>query len=254
MSFRVIIPARHASARLPGKPLLDIAGIPMIQHVYERACESGAENVHIATDDDRIKKSAEEFGADVIMTSAEHRSGSERLAEAVAKLGCPDDEIIVNLQGDEPLMPPVLIHQVADDLQEHEVANVATLCTPFHKDDDVHNPNIVKVVRDRDGYAMYFSRASVPWERDAFAKNNNKPSGHFLHYRHIGLYAYRARFLKTYVEWPECDMEIMEALEQLRVLWHGEKIHVSEAMTIPPPGVDTEEELERVKRLISSVD
>jgi 3-deoxy-manno-octulosonate cytidylyltransferase (CMP-KDO synthetase) len=251
MSFRVIIPARHASTRLPGKPLLDIAGKPMIQHVYERACESGAENVHIATDDERIKKAATGFGADVIMTRAEHRSGSERLAEAVAILGCHNDDIIVNVQGDEPLMPANLIQQVADDLQTHTDANVATLCTPFHNNDDVHNPNIVKVIRDRQGYAMYFSRASIPWERDAFAKNNNKPSGHYLHYRHIGLYAYRAGFLKTYVDWPVCDMEVMESLEQLRVLWHGEKIHVSEAVSIPPPGVDTEEELERVKRLMS---
>lgn len=254
MSFRVIIPARHASERLPGKPLLDIAGKPMIQHVYDRACESGASDVHIATDDERIKESAESFGANVLMTSAEHRSGSERLAEAIDILGCPGDEVIVNLQGDEPLMPSSLIQQVAEDLQQHTDANVATLCAPFHNDEDVHNPNIVKVIRDRDGYAMYFSRASIPWERDAFAKNNRKPSGHFLHYRHIGLYAYRASFLKTYVEWPACDMETMESLEQLRVLWHGEKIHVSEAMTIPPPGVDTEEELERVKRLIKAVD
>jgi 3-deoxy-manno-octulosonate cytidylyltransferase (CMP-KDO synthetase) len=254
MSFRVIIPARHASTRLPGKPLLDISGKPMIQHVYERACESGAEHVHIATDDGRIKQVAESFGADVIMTSPEHRSGSERLAEAVEILACAEEEIIVNLQGDEPLMPPGLIHQVADDLQQHVEANVATLCTPFHKDDDVHNPNIVKVARDKHGYAMYFSRAAIPWERDSFAKNNNRPSGHYLHYRHIGLYAYRAGFLKTYVAWPVCDMEVMESLEQLRVLWHGEKIHVSEAISIPPPGVDTEEELERVARLISVVD
>lgn len=254
MSFRVIIPARHASTRLPGKPLLDIAGKPMIQHVYERACESGAENVHIATDDARIKNVAMRFGADVIMTKKEHRSGSERLAEAVEILACADNEIIVNLQGDEPLMPAGLIHQVADDLQQHVDSNVATLCTPFHKDDDVHNTNIVKVVRDKQGYAMYFTRAAIPWERDSFAKNNNRPSGHYLHYRHIGLYAYRVGFLKSYVAWPECDMEVMESLEQLRVLWHGEKIHVSEAVSIPPPGVDTEEELARVVRLVSGID
>lgn len=252
MSFRIIIPARHASTRLPGKPLLDIAGKSMIQHVYERCLESGADNVCIATDDQRIYDAATGFGAEVLMTSAEHRSGTERLAESVQKLGCDEDDIIVNVQGDEPLIPPNLIQQVAGDLQSHADANVATVCTPFHADDDVHNPNIVKVVRDREGYALYFSRASIPWERDAFAHDSRKPSGHYLHYRHIGLYAYRAGFLHTYVNWPECDMEIMESLEQLRVLWHGEKIYVGEALTIPPPGVDTEAELERVKRLIES--
>jgi 3-deoxy-manno-octulosonate cytidylyltransferase (CMP-KDO synthetase) len=250
MSFRVIIPARHASTRLPGKPLLDIAGKPMIQHVYERCKESGADSIHIATDDHRIHDVAMAFGADVVMTSAEHRSGTERLAETVQKLGCEEQDIIVNVQGDEPLMPANLIQQVADDLQTHSDANVATLCTPFHADDDVHNTNIVKVVCDRNGYALYFSRAAIPWEREAFAHDTRKPSGHYLHFRHIGLYAYRAGFLQTYVNWPECDMETMESLEQLRVLWHGEKIHVSEALTIPPPGVDTGEELERVKRLI----
>jgi 3-deoxy-manno-octulosonate cytidylyltransferase (CMP-KDO synthetase) len=252
MSFRVIIPARHASTRLPGKPLIDISGKPMIQHVYERCLDSGTDSIHIATDDQRIYDAALKFGADVVMTSAEHRSGTERLAETVQKLGFDKQDIIVNVQGDEPLIPANLIQQVAEDLQSHPAANVATVCTPFHADDDVHNPNIVKVVRDREGFALYFSRASIPWERDAFAHDPKKPSGHYLHYRHIGLYAYRAGFLQTYVNWPECDMEIMESLEQLRVLWHGEKIHVSEALTIPPPGVDTEEELERVKRLIEA--
>lgn len=250
MSFRIIIPARHASTRLPGKPLLPIAGKPMLQHVYERCVESGADNIHIATDDQRIHDAAVAFGADVIMTSAEHRSGTERLAESVRKLGCRDDEIIVNVQGDEPLIPPTLIHQVAEDLQIHTDANVATLCTPFRTDDEVHNPNVVKVARDRGGYALYFSRAAIPWEREAFAHDSRRPSGHYLHYRHIGLYAYRAGFLQTYVAWPQCDMEIMESLEQLRVLWHGEKIHVGEALIIPPPGVDTEDELQRVERLI----
>lgn len=250
MDFRVIIPARYDSKRLPGKPLLDIAGKPMVQHVHERAMESGASHVVVATDDERIAKVVEGFGADVIMTSKEHSSGTDRLAEATKKLGCVDEDIIVNLQGDEPLMPASVITQVAKDLHDHADASVATLCTPIHSAEDVSNPNVVKVVFSKKGYALYFSRAPIAWEREHFRISSFRPSGHHMHYRHIGLYAYRANFLGRYVTWPVCDIEEMEVLEQLRVLWNDEKIHISEASAIPPPGVDTEEERQRVERLI----
>jgi len=250
MQFIVVIPARYASTRLPGKALLDIQGKPMIQHVYERAVESGASAVYIATDDERIEKAAEKFGARVIQTADTHRSGTDRLAEAVKHLDCDDDDIVVNLQGDEPLMPYTLIEQVASDLHQHEDASVATLCTPIHSADDVANPNVVKVVFTKGGYALYFSRAPIAWEREHFRVSNFRPSGHHMHYRHIGLYAYRVGFLHRYVDWPICDIEEMESLEQLRVLWNDERIHISEAAAIPPPGVDTQDELERVRRLI----
>lgn len=250
MKFSVIIPARYASTRLPGKALIDICGKPMIQHVYERALESGASAVYIATDDKRIEASAKKFAAKVILTADTHRSGTDRLAEAVNYLSCNDDDIIVNLQGDEPLMPAGLIEQVAKDLHEHHDASVSTLCTPIHSADDVANPNVVKVVFSKTGYALYFSRAPIAWEREHFRISDFRPSGHHMHYRHIGLYAYRASFLSRYVTWPTCDIEQMESLEQLRVLWNGDRIHISEASAIPPPGVDTQEELERVRRLI----
>lgn len=251
MKFTVIIPARYASKRLPGKALLDICGKPMLQHVYERAIESGASAVYIATDDERIKTASEEFGAQVILTKDTHRSGTDRLAEAVEYLSLNDDEIIVNLQGDEPLMPASLVEQVAKDLHEHKDASMATLCTPINSIDDVANPNVVKVVFSKAGYALYFSRAPIAWEREHFRVSSFRPSGHHMHYRHIGLYAYRAGFLGRFVNWPICDMEEMESLEQLRVLWNGERIHISEAAAIPPPGVDTQDELERVRRLVS---
>ena len=251
MKFTVIIPARYASTRLPGKALLDICGKPMLQHVYERAIESGASAVYIATDDERIKTVSEKFGAQVLLTEDTHRSGTDRLAEAVKYLSLNDDEVVVNLQGDEPLMPASLIEQVAKDLHEHKDASMATLCTPINSVDDVANPNVVKVVFSKTGYALYFSRAPIAWEREHFRVSSFRPSGHHMHYRHIGLYAYRAGFLDRFVNWPICDMEEMESLEQLRVLWNGERIHISEASAIPPPGVDTQEELERVRRLVS---
>jgi len=251
MKFTVIIPARYASSRLPGKMLLDICGKPMLQHVYERALESGAASVYIATDDERIQSVATDFGAEVILTADTHRSGTDRLAEAAKHLSCHEDDIIVNLQGDEPLMPAGLIEQVAHDLHDHDDASLSTLCTPIHAADDVANPNVVKVVFNKEGYALYFSRAPIAWEREHFRVSSFRPSGHHMHYRHIGLYAYRAGFLSRYVTWPTCDIEEMESLEQLRVLWNDERIHISEASAIPPPGVDTQEELERVIRLIA---
>lgn len=250
MSFVILIPARYDSSRLPGKVLLPIAGKPMLEHVYRRAGESGADAVFIATDDQRIAEAARGFGADVVMTASEHTSGTDRLAEAARHLGFASEDVVVNLQGDEPMMPPALLRQVADDLREHARAHVATLCAPISDAREIFDPNAVKVVYDAAGYAMYFSRAPIAWERDVFGADPPRTSGAFQHYRHIGLYAYRAGFLRHYAEMTPCELERMEALEQLRVLWHGGHIHVSVASTPPPPGVDTQADLDRVRALL----
>ena len=245
MKFSVIIPARYASTRLPGKPLVDIAGKPMVQHVYERAMESGATRVCIATDDERIARAAASFGAEAIMTSPDHPSGTDRLAEAVTLLGLDDDHIVVNLQGDEPMMPASLIHQVAEDLHAHAGAAVATLCERITTAAELFDPHVVKVVMDEAGNALYFSRAVIPWDREAFSITTEALPEQAEHYRHIGLYAYRAGFIREYVRWPACPLERMESLEQLRVLWRGRRIHVSVAAQRPGPAVDTEEDLRR---------
>ncbi len=247
VSFCVVIPARYAATRLPGKPLLDIAGKPMIQHVHERAQESGAETVIIATDDSRVQAAAEGFGARVCMTSGEHRSGTDRLAEVVDQLGLDDGRVVVNLQGDEPLMPAAVIHQVADNLMLHPVAGMATVCSRITTAAELFDPHVVKVVMDVKGMAVYFSRAAIPWDRDAFASTTEVLPARSEHYRHIGLYAYRAGFLRQYVDWPSCHLEDMESLEQLRALWHGQRIHVAEAVETPPAGVDTLRDLEIVR-------
>jgi len=251
VAFRVVIPARHASTRLPGKPLLDIAGKPMVQHVYERACESGAAHVVVATDDQRIAKVVQQFGGEVCITDASHRSGTERLAEVVTKLKLADDEIVVNLQGDEPLMPPKLLKQVADNLAGHASVPMATLCTRIHTAAELFDPHVVKVLTDSQGYALYFSRAVIPWDRDAFAVTTEELPENAEHYRHLGIYAYRAGFIREYVSWPACRLEAMESLEQLRVLWHGRRIHVDVALDTPGPGVDTPADLEKVRWLMA---
>jgi len=241
----VIIPARYASTRLPGKPLADIAGKPLIQRVHDCAMKSGATRVAIATDDERIRQAAEGFGARVVMTSAAHRSGTDRLAEVIEKLAIGVEEIVVNLQGDEPLMPPELMREVAGKLASHKEAQVATACHAIHDRETLINPNVVKVVCDASGYALYFSRAAIPWPRDTMA---GKSSGAIRAHRHIGLYAYRAGFVRRYASWPPCPPEEAEQLEQLRVLWHGERIVVHEASQMPEAGVDTPEDLERVRK------
>jgi 3-deoxy-manno-octulosonate cytidylyltransferase (CMP-KDO synthetase) len=252
LDFHVIIPARYASTRLPGKPLRLIAGKPMLQHVYERASGSGAESIVVATDDERIARVAEGFGAYVCMTSAQHRSGTERLAEVLECLSISDEEIVVNLQGDEPLMPPVLLSQVASDLDTHGEAVIATLWTPITRIHELFNPHVVKVVVDRQGYALYFSRAPIPWDRTAFPVTDGMlPAGH-AHCRHLGLYAYRVGFLKEFVRMPVCRLEEIEALEQLRVLFSGQKIFVAEAVEDCPPGVDTEDDLARVAAVLEA--
>ncbi len=240
--MHVIIPARYASTRLPGKPLLDIAGKPMIQHVYERARESGAQSVTVATDDVRIRAACEKFGAKVVMTSEAHRSGTERLAEAIQKLALGPDEIVVNVQGDEPLMPPAVIRRTAETLAAHADAVVATVCCPIHDAAEFRNPNVVKVVSDVRGYALYFSRAPIPYPRDG----GRSPAAH----RHIGLYAYRAGYVAQYVRIAPSPHEQAEQLEQLRVLWHGGRIAVWVTNEAPPAGVDSPEDLERVRQYL----
>lgn len=248
MSFTVVIPARYQSTRLPGKPLADIGGKPMIQWVYEQAIQAGADKVIIATDDNRVEQAALAFGGEVCMTSPDHESGTERLAEVVDKMAIPDDHIIVNVQGDEPLIPPAIISQVAENLA-NSIAPMATLAVEIDDEAEVFNPNAVKVLTDKDGYAMYFSRATIPWDRDNFAKQDKVVAQPLM--RHIGIYAYRAGFINTYINWEPTALEKIECLEQLRVLWYGEKIHVEVAKEAPAAGVDTPEDLEVVRKLIA---
>ncbi|MFW5426671.1 MAG: 3-deoxy-manno-octulosonate cytidylyltransferase [Methylophagaceae bacterium] len=251
MSFKIVIPARYASTRLPGKPLLDIAGKPMIQHVFERAKESQAAHVIIATDDERIARVATEFGADACMTRADHISGTDRLAEVASKREFADDDIIINVQGDEPCLPASLINQVADDLQQHPDADMATLFSQIDQEKHVFDPNAVKVIMDKLGYALYFSRAPIPWMRDHFDQQSTLPP-ELPHYRHIGLYGYRASFLTHYAELESCVLEQEESLEQLRALYHGKKIHLTQARINPGHGVDTQEDLDEVRKLLFS--
>ncbi|PMG90567.1 3-deoxy-manno-octulosonate cytidylyltransferase [Vibrio breoganii] len=248
MSFTVIIPARYQSTRLPGKPLADICGKPMIEHVYRQAIQAGADQVIIATDDQRVADVAAEFGGTVCMTSPDHESGTERLAEVVGKMGIAPDHIVVNVQGDEPLIPPVVIAQVADNLAA-STAPMATLGVAIEDAEEAFNPNAVKVVTDNQGYALYFSRATIPWDRDQFADDKSQLNQPLM--RHIGIYAYRAGFINKYINWAPSALEKIESLEQLRVLWYGEKIHVALAKQTPPPGVDTPEDLEAVRALLS---
>lgn len=253
MSFIVVIPARYASTRLPAKPLKEIAGKPMIQHVYERACESGAREVIIATDDARIETIAKQFGAKVCMTSVNHTSGTDRLQEVVAQLKLSDNDIVVNVQGDEPLIPAAVINQVANNLASMASASMATLSEPIHSLADFRNPNIVKVVSDTQGKALYFSRAPIPWPRDHFAKSDiQELPENFPAQRHIGIYAYRVALLHRFVTWQPAPLEKIESLEQLRVMWNGEVIHIAEAVVAVPGGVDTEEDLQRIKKLLES--
>jgi 3-deoxy-manno-octulosonate cytidylyltransferase (CMP-KDO synthetase) len=251
MSFKVVIPARYGASRLPGKPLRELAGRPLVQHVHDRARESGAEVV-VATDDTRIADACAGFGATVCMTSPDHDSGTARIAEVVGQLGWPDDAVVVNLQGDEPLMPQVLLGDVAADLAAHADADVATLATPLANGADLADPNVVKVVTDAAGFALYFSRAPVPWDRDRFAVDGVAAAGPgAVHRRHVGLYAYRAGYLRRYVTLAPSPLESIESLEQLRVLWHGGRIRVSDARELPGHGVDTEADLARVAALLA---
>jgi len=251
MHFRVVIPARYASSRLPGKPLADIGGKPMVLHVLERALQAGAESVVVATDDARVQQAVKAAGYQALMTSPEHQSGTERLVEVAETLGWADDTLVVNVQGDEPLIDPALIREAARQLVLHDDAVMATLAHPIHDHADFINPNVVKVIADEAGYALYFSRAPIPWPRDAFAAQQAMP--HELGaLRHVGLYAYRAGFLRTYASLASSPLERYEMLEQLRVLWHGHRISLGITPIAPAPGVDTPEDLARVRGLFAA--
>lgn len=249
MTFKIVIPARYASTRLPGKPLLDISGKPMIQHVYSLAKESLATEVIIATDDKRIEQIAKNFGANVCMTRPDHPSGTDRLAEVAKLMHFADDDIIINVQGDEPCLPASLINQVADDMQQHQDADITSLYSQIDQEKHIFDPNVVKVIMDKQGYALYFSRAPIPWMRDHFDQQSTLPTD-LPHYRHHGLYGYRACFLNHYAELSPCVLEQEESLEQLRALYHGKRIHLTAAKVNPGHGVDTQQDLDEVRQLI----
>lgn len=250
MKFKVVIPARYASSRLPAKPLLDIAGKPMVLRVAEQAIRSGAEQVIVATDHQEIFDVVTRSGFQAVMTREDHLSGTDRIAEVAAHFNWPGDEIVVNVQGDEPLIEPTLIREVAENLNAHAEASIATVCHAIHDKETMLNPNVVKVVMDANGYAMYFSRAPIPFARDAFAQNLALPAN-ILVYRHVGIYAYRAKFLSDYAQLAPAQIEQYEALEQLRALWHGYKISVAITQQAPAPGVDTQQDLEIVRKLFA---
>lgn len=247
-AFYAVVPARYASTRLPGKPLADIAGKPMVVRVLEQAVASGAAGVWAATDHAEVFAAVRAAGFQAVMTSPDCASGTDRLAEVATRLGWADDDVVVNVQGDEPLIDPELIRATAQALFDHPAASMATVCHPLRDVAEMFNPNVVKVVTDKDGYALYFSRAPIPWARDAWASGPAAapPEGLPIA-RHIGLYAYRAGFLKAYPGLERPALEQFESLEQLRALWHGHRIAVVESRVPSPPGVDTPEDLEKVR-------
>lgn len=250
--FLVLIPARFASSRLHGKPLADIGGKPMVVHVAERARASGAAAVWVATDDRDVFDAVKRHGHQAMMTRTDHAAGTDRIAEAAEQLALADGEIVVNVQGDEPLIEPELIREVAQSLAENEQASIATACHPITDAASLVNPNVVKVVLDRTGHALYFSRAPIPYARDSVALNQNALPAGLPSYRHIGIYAYRARFLRLYNRLEPAAIERFEALEQLRALWHGYRIAVAVTARAPEAGVDTAEDLERVRRIFGT--
>ena len=248
--FRVVIPARHASTRLPGKPLLPLAGEPMVLHVHRLARRAGAAEVVVATDDARIRDVCLAAGASVEMTDAGHASGTDRIAEVAARHGWPGEDIVVNVQGDEPLLPPALVRQVAGLLASTRGAAIATLATPITREDDYLDPNVVKVVARPDGMALYFSRAPLPWDRDGSQANPVRAGRHSGSRRHLGLYAYRVEALKALAAAPPAALELRERLEQLRALALGLAIVVADAVEPPGPGVDTPEDLARADEIL----
>lgn len=251
MSFIVVIPARYASTRLPGKLLKELKGKPVLQHVHECVAKSGADSIIVATDDERIAETVRGFGGDVCMTAGSHHSGTQRIAEVIQTRNISAETIVVNVQGDEPFMPVACIEQVAKLLADNPDAVMATLRTPLISEDEVFDSNVVKVVANKAGEAMYFSRATIPWYRGDYEKRKLKQEHLDNTYRHIGIYAYRASFVQQYVDSPPSPLEEVELLEQLRVLWYGHKIVVAEAIEIPGPGIDTESDLEKAKALLA---
>ena len=249
--FTVLIPARMASSRLPDKPLADIAGKPMVVRVAERALRSGAARVVVATDSTAVEAACRAHGVETVPTRADHPSGSDRLAEACERLGLADEEIVVNVQGDEPLIQPALVDAVATLLRERREASMSTAAHAIDSVAEFTNPNVVKVVTDAQGLALYFSRAPIAWWRDGFADGIQAlPEPRPL--RHIGIYGYRVGFLRAFPALPQAPLEIAEALEQLRALWHGHRIAVHVAPQAPGPGVDTQDDLDRVRALFTA--
>lgn len=251
MNFVVVIPARYASSRLPGKPLADIGGKPMVVHVADRARDAGAGEVIVATDDARVRDAVAAHGHSAMMTRADHATGTDRIAEVVAARNWPDDAIVVNVQGDEPRIAPALIRAVAQQLWARAEAAIATACHPIHEAGEMFDPNAVKVVMDERGCALYFSRAPIPWARDAFAADRSRLPDGLPVYRHLGLYAYRCAFLRRYAQLAPAVIERFESLEQLRALAHGLRIAVAVTAEAPEPGVDTPEDLEKVRRVFA---
>lgn len=248
--FKVVIPARYGSSRLPGKALVPLAGKPMILHVCDRAKEAAADDVIVATDNDEIRACVEEYGVSAVMTRKEHTNGSERIAEVCDICAWSDSDLVVNLQGDEPLVPASLICRLATEIESCSTASVGTLATVIERPEELFDPNVVKVVVDNKRHALYFSRAPIPWDRDRF-RMENKPcdiSSGFL--RHIGMYGYSVDFLRRYKNWPTNNLEMTESLEQLRILWQGERILVAIVETAPEAGVDTQEDLVRVEKVL----
>lgn len=249
----MVIPARYQSSRLPGKPLIDLAGKTMIERVYRQACKSAAREVYIATDDVRIQQVAQAIGAKVVMTRDDHESGTDRIAEVVGSLALADDEIVVNVQGDEPLIPPSVIDQVAQLLLSDNTRAMATLSEKITSSEDFFDPNVVKVVTDNNDNAVYFSRAPIPWPREAIQPTENGfslPDDTVDAQRHIGIYAYRAGLLSRFVTWPVAALEQTEKLEQLRVMAQGEKIGIAVAAESPPPGIDTPKDVQRTLAIL----
>jgi 3-deoxy-manno-octulosonate cytidylyltransferase (CMP-KDO synthetase) len=244
--FLVVIPARLGSTRLPRKPLADIGGKPMVIRVAERAQQSLAQSVVVATDSPEIQAACDEHRIECLLTSADHPTGTDRIAEVAQLLKLPPDTLVVNVQGDEPLIPPELINQVAQTLADHSACAISTIAVPIEDDAEITNPNVVKVVLNRSGEAMYFSRAAIPFIRDP------DTAGKITHLRHLGIYAYRADFLQAYTRLDPAPPEQAEALEQLRALWNGYRIAVHTATEAPPAGVDTPEDLERVRKVLAN--
>lgn len=249
--FHVVIPARFGSTRLPAKLLLQIGDRPLIQWVWQSAVDSGAASVLVATDDERIRAAAFKFGADCVMTSPNHVSGTDRIAEAVRAKGFAADDIVVNLQGDEPMMPAEVVARVAQGLRETQGSEISTAVAPIRSLPEFLDPNCVKALRARDGRALYFSRAPVPWPRDSIAAE--RPTSFSGAWRHIGIYAYRMRSLLQFAAWPPTPLEITEKLEQLRALEHGMYIHLVTLSEPPPAGIDTPEDLERVRAILQKL-
>lgn len=248
MKFSVIIPARYASTRFPGKPLADIGGKPMVVRVADRAAKSGAAEVLVATDHPGIAAACARHGHRAVMTRRGHASGTDRIAEVAAMRRYPGDRIVVNVQGDEPLIAPALIRQVAADLASHRDAAIATACHRISGARELADPNVVKIALDRNGYALYFSRAPIPWARDAFARGVSRVPPGLPAYRHLGIYAYRVAFLRAFTRLEPAAIERFEALEQLRALAHGYRIHCAVTRAAPHPGVDTPADLKRMLR------